>query len=79
MKLPDYQLEPDAEAYFGNNDMQPMVDENGMPIDPQASDDYLRPQPDRAPPPQEEDRGGLDQQWIDNALNRPGPSNRPNP
>jgi len=79
VKLPDYQLEPDAEAYFGNNDMQPMVDENGMPIDPQASDDYLRPQPDRAPPPQEEDRGGLDQQWIDNALNRPGPSNRPNP
>ena len=79
VKLPDYQLEPDAEAYFGNNDMQPMVDENGMPIDPQASDDYLRPQPDRAPPPQEEDHGGLDQQWIDNALNRPGPSNRPNP
>jgi penicillin-binding protein 1A len=80
VKLPDYQLEPDAEAYFGGNSaMQPMVDENGMPVDPQASDDYLRQQPDRVPPPQEEDRGGLDQQWIDNALNRPGPSNRPNP
>jgi penicillin-binding protein 1A len=80
VKLPDYQLEPDDEAYFGGNStMQPMVDENGMPINPEASDDYLRPDQGRPPPPQEEDRGGLDQQWIDNALNRPGPSNRPNP
>ncbi len=79
VKLPDYQLEPDDEAYFGGGGaMQPMVDEHGMPIDPQASDDYLYPERDRAPPA-EGDRGGLDQQWIDNALNRPGPSNRPNP
>jgi penicillin-binding protein 1A len=79
--LPDWQLEPDEEAYYSNSAQQPIVDENGLPIDPGASDDYLRQQPDRAPPPAE---GGerLDQQWIDGVLgrdNRAATGNRPNP
>jgi penicillin-binding protein 1A len=32
--LPETQLEPDQEAYFGNSSDGQFVDENGMPIDP---------------------------------------------
>ena len=32
--LPEWQLEPDNEAYFGNEYDGQFVDENGMPIDP---------------------------------------------
>ena len=81
--LPEWQLEPDQEAYFTNQANQsdaPIVDENGMPVDPGASDDYLHQQPERAPPPEGSER--LDQQWIDGVLgrdNRTAPNNRPNP
>lgn len=79
--LPDWQLEPDDEAYYTNSSDQPMVDENGLPINPETSDDYLQPQPERAPP--QENPQQLDQQWIDGVLGRgnqrSGPSNRPNP
>jgi len=34
VKLPETQLEPDQEAYFGNTTDGQFVDENGMPIDP---------------------------------------------
>jgi len=80
--LPEWQLEPDDEAYYTNSADRPMVDENGMPVDPGASDDYLQQQPERTPPPSE---GGerLDQQWIDGVLGRgnqrPVPNNRPAP
>jgi penicillin-binding protein 1A len=80
--LPDWQLEPDEEAYYTNSADQPMVDENGMPVDPSASDDYLQQQPERAPPPPAEGGQRLDQQWIDGVLgrdNRAAPNNRPNP
>ena len=81
--LPEWQLEPDDEAYFTNGSNAPFVDENGMPIDPAASDDYFQPRTP-PPPPAGEDEQRLDQQWIDDGLGRngnarPGPSNRPVP
>jgi penicillin-binding protein 1A len=84
VKLPDWQLEPDDEAYYTNSEQTPQqVDENGMPIEQPglADEQYETPtQPaERAPQP-----GGekLDQQWLDGVLNRgarrPAPENRPN-
>ncbi len=91
--LPEWQLEPDEEAYYEGPDNGAygggmMVDENGYPIEPPASapsqgyedepDMEVDPQ-DRPQPPR------LDQQWIDNVLGRDRarqpaqqpPSNRP--
>ena len=77
--LPEWQLEPDEEAYYGEPDEGVgggmMVDENGLPIGPdrqQPQDEapYPDDQPiDQAPaartaPPR------LDQQWIDQVLGR---------
>ncbi|WHO39069.1 PBP1A family penicillin-binding protein [Sphingobium sp. AP49] len=78
--LPEWQLEPDEEAYYGQPDNGTegmaggmMVDENGLPIDrprPAGSeasdgDETAEPDPaDRPAPPR------LDQQWIDNVLGR---------
>lgn len=89
--LPEWQLEPDEEAYYGNPDNGSasgmMVDENGLPLEraqPQqrdeSSDDQseaIDPQ-DRPPPPR------IDQQWIDNVLGRDRqrqrpPAGQPNP
>lgn len=79
--LPDWQLEPDDEAYYTNSQQEPMVDENGMPIDPGAVDQYPQPEePQDNPAPPNRER--LDQQWIDGVLNqgnRPASQNRPNP
>ncbi|MBB3982340.1 penicillin-binding protein 1A [Sphingobium fontiphilum] len=73
--LPEWQLEPDEEAYFGqpDNGMEGapeggmMVDENGMPIDRSSRDngDGEGEAPAR-----------IDQQWIDNVLGR-GRNNQP--
>ena len=91
--LPEWQLEPDAEAYYGDpnggTDGGMMVDENGLPIErarPEGSDaeddpdqQQLEVDPqDRPQPPR------LDQQWIDNVLGRDRqrqqqPPNRPIP
>jgi penicillin-binding protein 1A len=71
--LPEYQLEPDDEAYYNQPDNGQFVDENGMPIERD------RPSGD------ETDSGGatsgsgagdleapakIDQRWIDNVLGR---------
>ena len=84
--LPEWQLEPDDEAYYGNADEGMMVDENGLPAERRPSDETEtqqdpqlevdsegRPQPPR-----------IDQQWIDNVLGRDRqrtqpPSGRPTP
>jgi penicillin-binding protein 1A len=65
--LPEWQLEPDEEAYFGNVDEGQFVDDNGMPIEPEPSGS--RAEPDRAGPdvPVPEQ---LDQRWIDGVLKR---------
>ncbi len=76
--LPEWQLEPDEEAYYNSPDAGMdggmMVDENGLPImrprpaqpDPYADDQQqmeVDPE-DRPQPPR------LDQQWIDDVLGR---------
>lgn len=76
--LPEWQLEPDDEAYYGTPDDGMMVDENGYPIPPQSvpGGDEERPLEgdDMQAPPQ------LDQQWIDDVLGReqrPAPPRQP--
>lgn len=87
--LPEWQLEPDEEAYYGTPDGTSeggmMVDENGLPIErpraeePQGQDDpELEVDPEERAPPQR-----IDQQWIDNVLGRDRqrqpPATRPTP
>jgi len=64
--LPEWQLEPDEEAYFGNVDEGQFVDENGAPIDEAPP---TPPEPTRRPPDVEVP-AQLDQKWIDGALGR---------
>ncbi|WP_293880842.1 transglycosylase domain-containing protein [Sphingomonas sp.] len=82
--LPEWQLEPDEQAYFGNADEGQFVDENGAPIDraPDSSDREKDQQPDAQPTTE------LNQRWIDGVLQRdpnaqgvdgnPGYPSRPN-
>lgn len=63
--LPEWQLEPDEEAYFGNADDGIYVDENGVPYDPPpGARDSAAPNPDIEAPQQ------FDQKWIDGVLGR---------
>lgn len=81
--LPEWQLEPDQEAYFGGPDNgQSLVDPDGNPIDPGTGDgmgDSLA-DPD-APEPAAPPRGGgerLDRNWLEGVLGRSGsPGDRP--
>ncbi|QHL90061.1 PBP1A family penicillin-binding protein [Sphingomonas changnyeongensis] len=60
-KLPEWQLEPDAEAYLGEGD-PPLVDEDGNPVQPEdgpAIEDPAAGSPER-----------LDENFIDRALGR---------
>ncbi|MBH1997985.1 MAG: PBP1A family penicillin-binding protein [Sphingomonadaceae bacterium] len=86
--LPEWQLEPDDEAYYGSPDAGTdggmMVDANGLPIErarPEGSDasgdgdqQQMEVDPeDRPPPPR------IDQQWIDNVLGRDRQRQQPPP
>lgn len=65
--LPDWQLEPDEEAWgvpYEDNGMAPMVDENGLPIGAQATDPIA---------PAENDTRGPDQSELDRIFNSPPP------
>ncbi|GLS99659.1 penicillin-binding protein 1A [Sphingobium jiangsuense] len=72
--LPEWQLEPDNEAYYGDPDEGPLVDEDGNPIPGAARDSPYPTTPDESdgtPPAEPPPPGGrLDQQWIDNVLGR---------
>jgi penicillin-binding protein 1A len=76
--LPEWQLEPDNESYFGQPEQGQFVDENGMPIERRAPDDQdgggdtsAAPPPDReGASPSLEAPPKIDQQWIDNVLGR---------
>ncbi len=84
--LPDWQEEPDQEAYFGQPDDgfggNAGVDANGNPLTPEPSyrgePDYDRPLPDRPPAgaEQPQDAPGaptaptLDQDWLDRVTGR---------
>ncbi|MGE4321459.1 MAG: transglycosylase domain-containing protein [Sphingobium sp.] len=69
--LPEWQLEPDEEAYYGAPDQGMMVDENGLPIDrarreePEEEEGDVDPAAAGGMPPPK-----LDQQWIDDVLGR---------
>jgi len=67
--LPEWQLEPDEEAYFGNADNGTYVDENGQPldqIDPAPRGGAIEANPDVQAPQR------FDQRWIDDVLGREG-------
>jgi penicillin-binding protein 1A len=72
VKLPEWQLEGDDEAYFGAPEENGgMVDENGMPIELPAAPDTA--QGDVAPPPPA-DGPVLNQQWIEEQTGRRPPA-----
>jgi penicillin-binding protein 1A len=67
--MPDWQLEPDEEAWGMNYvDSEPLVDADGNPLPGQPADPL-------APRPGSEQ---VDQQWLDEVLRR-NPDNRPPP
>ncbi|MDB5715127.1 MAG: family penicillin-binding protein [Sphingomonadales bacterium] len=73
--LPEWQLEPDEETYFGNVDEGQFVDENGAPIDRGAdpNDPQAPRQPDIQAPAE------LNQKWIDGVLQRDQPPQEQSP
>jgi penicillin-binding protein 1A len=64
--LPEWQLEPDEQAYFGNVDDGQFVDENGSPVDQGAE----RTSPDNTRQPDVQAPEQLNQKWIDGVLQR---------
>jgi penicillin-binding protein 1A len=75
--LPEWQLEPDEEAYYGDpdqqfgNEAQPAADD--QPADdatPPAAEDDAVPAPPapRRPAQRPEDNARIDQRWLDNVL-----------
>mgnify|MGYP005848681383 CR=1 FL=1 len=67
--LPEWQLEPDNEAYFGSPDDVIFIDENGNPVEPGRGP--AEPDPFAPPPLQQPER--LDDNFIDRALGRDTP------
>ncbi|WP_033920553.1 transglycosylase domain-containing protein [Sphingomonas sp. 37zxx] len=80
--LPEWQLEPDDESYFGEPDNGLFVDEYGMPIasDREATPDgrgvYVTPGEEESAPPPPAERETLDADWINRALGRNPPPRR---
>jgi len=70
--LPEWQLEPDNEAYFGSPDDIQYVDENGNPI-PGAVEDPPYPDLNRGGHPDDEP-ARIDQEWINTVLGRDRPT-----
>ena len=84
--LPEWQLEPDEEAYYGGPDNGidggrgggMMVDENGLPIERPRADPYeagsddpqMEVDPEDRPRQDRPQPPRIDQQWIDNVLGR---------
>lgn len=73
--LPEWQLEPDEESYFGEPDNGMYVDENGMPVERGRTEAPVDPEPpvddgtQDVVAPQK-----MDQNWIDNVLGRERPA-----
>jgi penicillin-binding protein 1A len=75
--LPDWQLEPDEEAWglpYEEGLSAPLVDENGNPIGPQPSDPFA-PAPGGVPGPGSP--GGPDQSELDRIFSSPPPQREP--
>jgi penicillin-binding protein 1A len=64
--LPEWQLEPDEEAYFGNADEGTYIDESGVPVEPNP--DARAPEPEVNPDIQVPQK--FDQKWVDGVLGR---------
>jgi penicillin-binding protein 1A len=62
--LPEWQLETDEEAYFGDPDNGQFVDENGQPIDPGSAD------PGGVDPSTLNQTDTFDQGWVDEMVRR---------
>jgi penicillin-binding protein 1A len=83
--LPEWQLEPDEESYFGNPDNGMMVDPDGNPIAtdaerPGSADDRPEPAPPGTGDDANDDRRepqALNQDWIDRVTGRPAPREVP--
>jgi penicillin-binding protein 1A len=75
LTLPESELEPDDEAYFGSPDDVIFIDENGNPVG--QGDGISPPQTSGGVPgdPQQPER--LDENFIDRALGRDTPPQRP--
>ena len=73
--LPEWQLEPDEEAYFGNADDIEQLDENGQPILPETGGSAMPPEanPDIEAPQK------FDQKWVDGVLGREDGAPPPKP
>lgn len=69
VKLPDWQLEEEDDAYFGEPGHEGFVDENGMPIELPI----VAPEPSLDVPPQRNDGPTLDQRWIEEQTGRRPP------
>ena len=84
--LPEWQLEPDEESYFGQPDNGTYVDENGGPVEPApveqpaqdggvqtetTTSEVLR-QPEGDAPEQRQPQQQLNQDWIDRVTGRDG-------
>ncbi|QNQ09058.1 transglycosylase domain-containing protein [Sphingomonas alpina] len=88
--LPEWQLEPDEESYFGEADNSLFVDADGNPVEPgttanPGSDAQVDADGQPLPPAQgsEAKPERLDQDWIDRVLDRnqsppPRPNSAPN-
>jgi penicillin-binding protein 1A len=76
VKLPEWQLEDENDAYLGEPGQEGLTDDNGMPIElPYDSRPQPQPQPEEVQPQQD---GGpvLNQQWIEEQTGRrPPPEN----
>lgn len=95
VEAPDWAVEPDEEAWFGEPGDEPQVDENGYPIQPPPENydpGYLGESPappaegqpvvrppQYRPPAPEPDEEQLDQEWLDRAVGRAGPPPPPPP
>ncbi|HEV2746780.1 MAG TPA: penicillin-binding transpeptidase domain-containing protein, partial [Allosphingosinicella sp.] len=78
--LPDWELEPDEEAWFGDPEQGMMVDADGNPVEAQPgidpADPNAIPEPQVGAPPPGPGAAGeerLDQDWLDRAVRRDRP------
>ena len=67
--LPDWQLEPDEEAWYGAPEDGRLVDDDGNPINPAPDEDPAVSEP--------ADGERLDQEWLDQATGRNRPREAP--
>ena len=76
---PDWQVEPDAEAYLGNESQSLMVDEAGNPIYPEGTAPAYGEPPQTPVTTQIETPNDVDQPWLDSVLGRDADRGRNRP